>query len=100
VFAKWKPFSSSAVASSIDYSEEGATTIAPAPSALLQAPPEQQSKTAETELHAARAASSVAEECTGHIPANFDNGISGSRPGGARDLPTVILSIHPSGSGK
>jgi hypothetical protein len=49
VFAKWKAFSPSAVSSSIQYSEEAATTVAPAPSALLKAPPEQQSKKAETE---------------------------------------------------
>ena len=42
---------------------------------VLQSPPEQQSKTtAETELGAARPASSVADECTDQIPANFDNG--------------------------
>jgi hypothetical protein len=44
VFAAWKPFSPSAVSSSIRYSEETATTLALAPSALLQSPPEQQSK--------------------------------------------------------
>lgn len=62
-FAKWKAFSSSAVSSSIQYSEEAATTVAPAPSALPQLPPEKQSKKAETEPGAAQAASSVAEEC-------------------------------------
>jgi hypothetical protein len=50
------------VSSSIQYSVEAATTVAPAPSALLQAPQKQQSKKAATELGAARAASSVAEE--------------------------------------
>jgi hypothetical protein len=38
VFAKWKAFSSSAVAASIDHSEIPATTLAAAPSALLQRP--------------------------------------------------------------
>ncbi len=38
VFAKWKPFSSSAVASSIDHSEIPATTLAAAPSAPPQPP--------------------------------------------------------------
>jgi len=44
VFAKWKPFSSSAVASSIDHSEIPATTLAAAPPALLQPPPEKPSE--------------------------------------------------------
>jgi len=44
VFAKWKPFSSSAVASSIDHSEIPATTLAAAPSTLLQPPPEKPSE--------------------------------------------------------
>jgi hypothetical protein len=83
VFAPWKPFSQSAVSSSICHSDDAATTIAPAPPALLLAPPEQQSKTAESELHAARPASSVADECTDHIPANFDNG-SAAAPGACR----------------
>jgi hypothetical protein len=38
VFAPWKPFSLSAVSSSIRHSEEAASTLAPAPSALLLAP--------------------------------------------------------------
>src|SRR5882762_8721168 len=59
VFAKWKPFSSSAVASSIDHSEIPATTLAAAPPALLQPQLEQQSKmTSETEPAAARPAPS------------------------------------------
>jgi hypothetical protein len=79
VFAAWKPFSPSAVSSSIRHSEEAATTLALAPSALLQSPPEQQSKKlAETELAAARPASSVADECADRIPANFNNGSSSS----------------------
>jgi hypothetical protein len=69
VFAAWKPFFPSAVSSSIRHSEEAASTLAPTPSALLLAPPEQQSKKpAETELGAARPASSVADECTDRIP--------------------------------
>jgi hypothetical protein len=36
VFAPWKPFSPSAVSSSIRYSEEAATALAPASSALAQ----------------------------------------------------------------
>jgi hypothetical protein len=41
VFAKWKPFSPSAVSSSVCHSEEAATTpLAAAPSALLQASPD------------------------------------------------------------
>jgi hypothetical protein len=36
VFAPWKPFSPSAVSSSIRHSDEAATTLADAPSALLQ----------------------------------------------------------------
>ena len=38
VFAPWKPFSRSAVSSSVRDSEEAATTPAAAPSALLQPP--------------------------------------------------------------
>ena len=79
VFAKWKPFSSSAVASSIDHSEIPATTLAAAPSALQQPQLEQQSKKkSEPEPGAARPASSVADECTDRIPANFNNGSSSS----------------------
>jgi len=44
VFAPWKPFSLSAVASSIDHSEIPATTLAAGPSALLQPPPEKPSE--------------------------------------------------------
>jgi hypothetical protein len=53
VFAAWKPFSPSAVSSSIRHSEEEATTLALAPSAILQSP-QQSKKPAETELGAAR----------------------------------------------
>ena len=55
VFAAWKPFFPSAVCSSIRHSQVAATTLALAPSALQQAPPEQQSKkrTETTELGAA-----------------------------------------------
>lgn len=60
------------VSSSIQYSAEAATTVAPAPSAFLQAPPKQQSNKAETELGAARAASSVAEEHNPH-PGKFQH---------------------------
>jgi hypothetical protein len=69
-FAKWKPFSSSAVASSIDHSEIPATTLAAAPSALLQPPL--------TEPRAARLASSSADERRDQIELNFDDGGSGS----------------------
>jgi len=44
VFAPWKPFSPSAVAPSIRRSEEAAITLAAAPSALLQPPPEKPSE--------------------------------------------------------
>jgi hypothetical protein len=81
VFAKWKPFSSSAVASSIDHSEIPATTLAAAHSALQQPQLEQQSKKkSEPEPGAARPASSVADECTDRIPANFDNGTPKAQP--------------------
>ena len=59
IFAPWKAFSPSAVCSSIRYSGETAITLASASSALPAAPPEQQSKTAETERHAVRAAPPV-----------------------------------------
>jgi hypothetical protein len=63
VFAKWKPFSSSAVASSIDYSEEAATTLASATPALLQPPIEEHSKqTLGTAPSIAGLASSSADE--------------------------------------
>ena len=81
VFAKWKPFSSSAVASSIDHSEIPATTLAAAPSALLQPQHEQQSKmTSETEPGAARPAPSSTDECTeqSRSSSTFDNGSSSS----------------------
>ena len=81
VFAKWKPFSSSAVASSIDHSEIPATTLAAAPSALLQPQLEQQSKkTSETEPGAARPAQSSTDECTdqSRSSSTFDNGSSSS----------------------
>jgi hypothetical protein len=80
VFAAWKPFFPSAVLYSIRHSEEAATTPALAPSALLQqSPSEQQSRNpAETELGAARPVSSVADECTDRIPANFQHGSSSS----------------------
>jgi len=81
VFAKWKPFSSSAVASSIDHSEIPATTLAAAPSALLQPQLEQQSKkTSETEPGAARPAPSSTDECTDQSisSSTFDNGSSNS----------------------
>jgi hypothetical protein len=44
LFAPWKASSASAVASIIRHSEEVATTLALAPSALLQAPSDQRSK--------------------------------------------------------
>ena len=78
VFAKWKPFSSSAVASSIDHSEIPATTLAAAPSALLQPQLEQQSKQTSEPEPGARPASSVADKCTDRIPANFNNASSSS----------------------
>jgi hypothetical protein len=49
VFAKWNPFSLSAVAASIDHSEIPATTLAAAPSALLQPPPDRSSSNQEIE---------------------------------------------------
>ena len=78
VFAKWKPFSLSAVASSIDHSEIPATTLAAAPSALLQPQLEQQSKQTSEPEPGARPASSVADKCTDRIPANFNNASSSS----------------------
>jgi hypothetical protein len=60
VFALWKAFSASAVASSIDYSEDTATTLTAATSALLQPPLEQ--------------LSSLADERTHQIELNFQNG--------------------------
>jgi hypothetical protein len=59
IFAPWKPFSPSAVCSSIRYPGETATIPASASSPFPAAPPEQQSKTAEPELHAVRAAPRV-----------------------------------------
>jgi hypothetical protein len=49
VFAKWNPFSLSAVAASIDHSEIPATTLAATPSALLQPTPDRSSSNQETE---------------------------------------------------
>jgi hypothetical protein len=88
VFAKWKAFSSSAVAPSIHHSEETPTTLAPAPSALLKAHARTAiKKPAETELGAARPASSVADECTSR-PISTTAILVLARAGGARDLPT------------
>jgi hypothetical protein len=78
VFAKWKPFSSSAVASSIDHSEIPATA---APSALQQPQIEQQSKKkSEPEPGVARPAPSSTDECTDQSisSSTFDNGNSTS----------------------
>jgi hypothetical protein len=74
VFALWKAFSASAVASSIDYSEETATTLTAATSALLQPPLEQ--------------LSSLADERTDQIELNFQNGSSSS----SRDLSLLARS--------
>jgi hypothetical protein len=98
VFAKWKPFSSSAVASGIDYSEEGATTQASATSALLQPPPEEHSKqTLGTAPSTARSASSSADE--------YSTGDNLRARCAARDLPTRSAKItdqpiENTGSGK
>jgi hypothetical protein len=79
VFAPWKPFSPSAVSSSIRQSEEAATTPAATPSALLQPPLELHSKqTSGTEPPAARTAPSSAGEWTDQIAFNFDKGSSSS----------------------
>jgi hypothetical protein len=71
VFAKWKPFSSSAVASSIGHSEIPATTLAAAPSALLRAPREQPSETSSPAEH----------RCAGSSSAPADELSDQARPG-------------------
>ena len=76
VFAKWKAFSSPAVAPS---SRPFGAPEGPARTAIK--------KTAETELGAARPASSVADECTSR-PISTAAVLVIARAGGARDLPT------------
>lgn len=66
VFASWKPFSSSAVVASIHHSEQAATTLAAAPSALQQAPLEKPSEI--TSLPAdSGAAGPTASSTTDHL---------------------------------